>query len=103
MSKFTDVSVFKAANIYYGGNVNSRTLEFADGSVKTLGIMLPGDYRFNTSAPELVEVTSGFALVQLPGSEQWEEVRDGDTFQVPANTSFRISVQHLLDYICTYL
>ena len=35
MSKFESVTVVKAANIYFDGNVTSRTVEFADGTIKT--------------------------------------------------------------------
>jgi len=38
------VAIVKKANIYYDGKVTSRTIEFEDGSVKSLGIMLPGEY-----------------------------------------------------------
>lgn len=37
MSKFENVNVIKKANIYYDGKVTSRTVEFADGSIKSLG------------------------------------------------------------------
>jgi len=36
MSEFHGVDVVKKANIYFNGNVTSRTLIFADGSKKTL-------------------------------------------------------------------
>ncbi|KJS06174.1 MAG: hypothetical protein VR73_10420 [Gammaproteobacteria bacterium BRH_c0] len=103
MEKFTGVNVIKAANIYFDGKVTSRAVEFSDGSVKTLGIMLPGEYEFGTSQAELMEITAGFLLVKLPGSDQWEEVRAGQSFNVPANASFQISVQQITDYICSYL
>ena len=54
-----NVSVEKKANFYFDGKVTSRNVLFADGSKKTLGIMLPGEYEFNTSQKELVEITSG--------------------------------------------
>ena len=50
MSEFTNVAVIKKANVYFDGKVTSRTVVFADGSKKTLGIMLPGEYTFNTDA-----------------------------------------------------
>ncbi len=48
MEEFKGVSVVRKANIYFDGRVTSRTVLFADGSKKTLGIMLPGEYEFNT-------------------------------------------------------
>ena len=49
MSKFENVTAVKEANIYYDGKVTSRTLEFSDGTIKSLGIMLPGEYTFGTN------------------------------------------------------
>ena len=41
MSEFANVSVKLEANIYFDGAVTSRGITLADGSVKTLGVMLP--------------------------------------------------------------
>ena len=59
MSNFENVTVVKAANIYFDGKVTSRVLQFADGSKKTLGIMMPGDYEFGTDDNELMEIQVG--------------------------------------------
>ena len=47
MSEFDNVTVVKEANVYFDGKVVSRTVLFADGSKKTLGIMQPGVYEFS--------------------------------------------------------
>jgi uncharacterized protein YaiE (UPF0345 family) len=57
--KFENVTVVKAANIYFDGRFTSRTVEFADGTEKTLGIMLPGEYEFGTVKKEIMEILSG--------------------------------------------
>jgi len=103
MSKFTDVSVVKAANIYFDGKVTSRTLEFSDGTTKTLGLMLPGEYEFGTSQPELMEITAGLLRYKLPGSDQWQEVRGGESFHVPGDARFNVDVKEVTDYVCSYL
>ncbi len=103
MDRFDNVSVRKAANVYFDGKVTSREISFADGSVKTLGIMLPGDYEFGTSQAELMEITSGLLRVKLPGADAWQEVRGGESFEVPANARFQLSVGEITDYICSYL
>ena len=46
MMQFKGVTVDKAANVYFDGKVTSRTVYFEDGSKKTLGIMMPGEYEF---------------------------------------------------------
>lgn len=102
MSKFDDVSVVKQANIYFDGNVTSRTIHFADGTTKTLGVMLPGDYEFNTDAGELMEILSGEMEIQLPG-EEWKKIGGGESFEVPENSKFKLKVFVVVDYCCSYL
>ncbi|MDR3630220.1 MAG: pyrimidine/purine nucleoside phosphorylase [Desulfocapsaceae bacterium] len=93
----------KKANVYFDGKVTSRTITFADGSRKTLGIMVPGDYRFNTDAAEVMEIIAGSLQVQLPGSELWQTFEDGSSFEVPAKSAFSLKVSRLTDYCCSYL
>jgi len=59
MSVFEHVTVTREANIYFDGKVTSRTITFADGTTKTLGIIQPGEYTFTTAAAELMEIISG--------------------------------------------
>ncbi len=103
MSKFESVNVVKAANVYFGGKVSSRTVEFSDGTTKTLGLMLPGEYTFNTDKPELMELTSGKVSYCLAGEESWNTVCGGANFHVPGGASFQIKVEEITDYICSYL
>lgn len=102
MPKFENVSITKAANIYFDGKVTSRSVHFDDGTKKTLGIMLPGDYEFNTEAKEIMEIISGDLAIQLPG-EDWKTVSAGESFEVPANSSFKIKINKVTDYCCSYL
>lgn len=103
MSEFTQVSVVKKANVYFDGNVSSRTIKFADGSMKTLGFMLPGEYTFNTADKELMEIQSGDLEVLLPGAEQWQSIKGGESFDVPANAQFTVKVSTPCDYCCSFL
>ncbi len=102
MTQFDNVTVVKAANIYFEGKVTSRTVLFPDGSRKTLGIMLPGEYEFGTDAKEIMEVLSGKAEIKLPGSEEWRLYEDGSSFEVPANSKFQLKILRPLDYCCSY-
>lgn len=103
MTKFESVNVVKAANVYFDGKVSSRTIEFSDGSSKTLGLMLPGEYTFNTGKPELMEITSGSVAYCLAGQEEWNSVTGGQSFDVPGNSSFQIKVHEITDYVCSFL
>ena len=103
MSAFNNVSVVKKANVYFDGKVTSRSVLFADGSKKTLGIMLPGEYEFNTSAKEIMEILSGELDVLLPQNNEWRPFKQGDTFEVPANSKFKLNVKTLTDYCCSFI
>ena len=81
MSEFVNVTAVKEANIYFEGKVTSRTLLFADGTRKTLGVMLPGEYEFGTDAAELMEMLQGEMDVLLPGESTWRTVKSGDSFR----------------------
>ena len=103
MSEFKNVTVVKKANVYFDGKVTSRTVLFGDGTKKTLGIMLPGDYEFGTADKEIMEILGGELDVQLPGCGCWKQFKAGDSFEVPANAKFSLKVKTVTDYCCSYL
>ena len=103
MSEFTNVTVVKKANIYFDGKVTSRTLLFGDGSKKTLGIMLPGEYEFGTADKEVMEILSGELEVLLPGEEAWKPVKGGESFEVSRNSTFKLKIMSLTDYCCSFI
>jgi hypothetical protein len=100
---FKNVTVVKKANIYFDGNVTSRTVIFSDGSKKTLGIMFPGDYEFGTAEREIMEILAGHLDVLLPGATGWLTVKEGEVFEVPAQSKFSLKVKSLTDYCCSYI
>lgn len=103
MSEFKNVTVVKKANVFFGGQVTSRSVLFPDGSRKTLGVMLPGTYEFNTADREIMEILSGDLDVQLPGAAGWKAVRGGESFDVPAKAKFSLKVKTLTDYCCSFI
>lgn len=103
MNQFENVSVEIKGNSYFDGAVTSRTVHFPDGSRKTLGFMLPGDYEFGTAAAELMEITSGELDVKLPGNDAWVHIQGGESFNVPADSKFQVKVKRVTDYCCSYL
>jgi len=103
MAEFKNVTVTQEANFYFEGKVTSRTLTFEDGSVKTLGIMLPGEYEFATAQYEVMDITKGSLDVKLPNSTEWMSIKDGETFEVEANSKFQVNVKEITDYCCSYL
>ncbi len=103
MSTFENVTVIKAANVYFDGKVSSRTVQFADGTTKSLGLMQVGEYEFGTAKREIMEIMAGELEVKLPGSDEWVKVAGGESFEVPANASFQVKVHAISDYCCAYL
>lgn len=103
MPEFNNVSVVKKANVYFGGNVSSRTVKFSDGTMKTLGFMLPGEYTFNTADKEIMEILDGDLEVLLPNSNQWQKIKGGESFDIPANAKFTVKVIAPTDYCCSFI
>ena len=102
MSEFKNVTVVKKANIFFDGQVTSRSVLFADGSKKTLGVMQPGEFEFSTAGLENLEILSGELKWQLKGEKEWKKVVAGESFDVPANNTFIMRVAVVTDYCCTF-
>ena len=100
--KFENVTVVKKANVYFDGKVTSRTVLFADGTRKTLGFMMPGEYEFDTGSREVMEMLSGEMDVLLPGRKDWQTFTAGQSFAVPANATFKLKLEKAVDYCCSY-
>jgi len=103
MSEFKEVTVVKKANIYFGGQVVSHTVLFADGTKKTLGVMQVGEYEFSTGAAEIMEILSGKLEWQLKGENEWQKIVGGEAFNVPANSAFLMKVPVVTDYCCSFV
>lgn len=101
--KFENVTVACKANVYFDGKVVSHVLTLADGSTKTLGIIFPGTYTFNTDAPELMEIVSGSCRVRIADEEGWTIHGAGSAFEVPGKSRFEIAVaEGIAEYICSF-
>jgi len=100
--EFKNATIRHKANVYHGGKVTSRTVITPEGEMKTLGVMLPGTYRFSTEAPERMDVTQGHCRVKLAGQQTWSSYQAGESFNVPGNSHFEIEVDDLLDYVCHF-
>ena len=97
-----NISIKKEANIYYDGKVTSRTITLENGTIQSLGIMLPGEYTFGTNEAEIMEILSGELEIKLP-NEQWKTLNTPETFNVPANSSFDLKIKTVTDYCCSYI
>jgi uncharacterized protein YaiE (UPF0345 family) len=103
-SQFSGVTVQTKANVYFDGNVVSHTVLLPDNSKKTLGLIRPGSYHFNTAAAERMEIVAGECTVTLDGSSAVHRYGPGTHFDVPARSGFTIAVSAgLCEYICSFL
>ena len=101
--RFENVTAVAKANLFFDGKVASHTILFPDGSRKSLGIAWPGSYRFDTAAPEVMEITAGACRVRLAGEQGWKEYREGTSFSVPANSTFEMAVDAgVTEYVCSF-
>lgn len=92
------------ANVYFDGNVVSHTVLFKDATKKTLGVIRPGSYHFNTGAPERMEIIAGSCRVTLDGTSTTQEYAAGTFFDVPGKSGFSIAVSAgLCEYLCSFL
>ena len=102
MNNYKNVDVEKLANIYFNGRVISRNITLRDGSTKTLGVMLPGEYEFNTNSREVMEIISGKLDLRLKIDNDWKMIKEGMEFNIPKNSSFKVKIIELVNYSCSY-
>ncbi|AKZ64396.1 MULTISPECIES: pyrimidine/purine nucleoside phosphorylase [Herbaspirillum] len=101
-TQFDNVTVLKKGNVYFDGKCVSHTVIFADGTKKTLGVILPSSLTFNTGAPEIMEINGGSCNVRLKGEDAWKTYAAGTSFNVPGDSSFEIEVTETVDYVCHF-
>ena len=101
---FPDVTASAKANIYFDGKVISHTVVTAEGDKKTLGLIYPGEYHFGTELAEDMIVVAGHCAVKLDGAEETRAYTAGDTFSIPANSGFDITVSEgICEYVCSFV
>jgi len=96
------VTVSTQANVYFDGKCVSHGITLADGTKKSVGVVLPATLTFNTGAPEIMECVAGDCEYKLAGTETWVRSQAGDRFSVPGNSSFQIRVTEAYHYICHF-
>jgi len=101
-SKFDGVSVSTQASVYFDGKCISHGLTLADGTKKSVGVILPATLTFNTGAPETMECVAGSCDYKLPGSAVWLNSKPGESFSIPGNSQFDIRVTEPYHYICHF-
>ena len=96
------VAVTTQANVYFDGKCVSHGITLADGTKKSVGVILPASLTFNTGAPEIMDCVAGSCEYKLAGSDQWQRSAPGQRFSVPGNSKFEIRVADAYHYICHF-
>ena len=96
------VSVTTTASVYFDGKCISHGITLADGTKKSVGVVLPATLTFTTGAPEIMECVAGSCEYKLPGSEVWLTSGPGERFSIPGNAKFDIRVTEPYHYICHF-
>ena len=103
MSQFDHVSVAKKANVYFDGKCISHTVVLADGTRKSVGVILPSTLTFKTGAAEIMETVAGSCRYRLSGAN-WVSAQSGESFSIPENSSFDIEVSgEPYHYVCHFV
>jgi purine/pyrimidine-nucleoside phosphorylase len=98
----SNLSVTTKANVYFDGKCVSHNLTLADGTKKSVGVVLPATLTFNTGAPEIMECVAGSCEYKLAGTDAWIKSSAGEKFSVPGNSKFEIRVADAYHYICHF-
>jgi uncharacterized protein YaiE (UPF0345 family) len=99
------VTVTTKANVYFDGKCVSHGFTLADGTKKSVGVILPATLTFNTGAPEIMECVGGSCDYKLDGTDVWVKSSEGEKFSVPGNAKFQIRVTEGFEayhYICHF-
>ena len=97
-----NVSVNTQANVYFDGKCVSHGITLADGTKKSVGVILPATLTFSTGAPEIMECVGGACEYKLAGSDTWVPSSPGEKFSIPGNSKFEIRVAQAYHYICHF-
>ena len=101
-NRFDNVSVIKKSNVFFDGKCISHTVMLADGTKKSVGVILPSSLVFNTGVPEIMEITAGKCRARIKGEADWTSYEAGQSFNVPGNSSFEIEATEAVDYVCHF-
>lgn len=90
-----------SVNEYFNSTVKSLGYKTAKGN-STIGVMEDGEYEFKTSTHEIMTVIEGELAVQLPNNSDWNSFKAGQSFEVKADSSFKVKSVGQTSYLCNY-
>ena len=99
--QFDQVSVGKKANVYFDGKCVSHTVTLADGTRKSVGVILPSTLRFDLTTKEVMEVVDGTAYVSINGEAE-KSFSAGQSWTVEAGAYFVIRADQPVHDVCHF-
>jgi len=88
-------------NEYFDGKIKSIGFK-TDTLPATVGVMVPGDYVFNTDDKEKMTIISGALTIKRPSDSNFITFNTGESFDVDANSAFDVKVETETAYLCLY-
>jgi len=88
-------------NEYFDGKVKSIAFKGQSKSA-TVGVMAAGEYVFNTAEKEKMTVITGELKITFSGNSEVQAFTAGQSFDVPAESSFKVAVPEDCAYLCEY-
>ncbi len=88
-------------NEYFQGKVKSISFQGVD-SPATVGVIVPGEFEFDTSKKEIMTIVSGTLEVKLPGENAYVPYKSGSSFEVAAGKVFHVKCSSDVAYLCLY-
>lgn len=104
LTQIEQATIVLKANIYFDGKVTSHTIIESTGTKKTVGLIYPGTYKFNTGDPERMDIIAGSCQIKIADQPNWQTIESGSHFDVPGHSSFEITVATgITEYLCTFI
>lgn len=88
-------------NEYFDGKVKSIAFHGENKPV-TVGVMAAGQYVFNTAEKEKMTVITGELIIVFDGDTETQTFVAGQSFDVSADSRFKVSVPADCAYLCEY-
>jgi uncharacterized protein YaiE (UPF0345 family) len=103
--KIENATIQTQANVYFGGKCVSHTLYLADGTRKSVGVILPSTLQFTTGAAEVMECVAGRCEYQLQAEGLWQSCELGQQFAIAKDAEFQVRVAEgqAFHYICHFV
>lgn len=90
-------------NEYFTGKVKSISFTNASSGESSIGVMMPGEYKFSTNKAEEMTIISGSLNVLLPTAKDWQILEAGQIFHIQGKSEFNVQVVEPTAYLCRYL